>query len=270
MQPHVDVLIPTYRRPAALAVTLAGLCSQTLPSLHIVLSDQTEDNDAWSYPEVMALVRILKAHGREVTLLKHQPRLGLAEHRQFLLSQAAARYALFLDDDIFLEPDAVARMLATIEGERCGFVGCAPIGLSFLDDERPHQQKIEFWEGPVEPERIHPGSAAWERHHLHSAANIWHVQRRLGLTAETQRTYRLAWVGGCVLFDVKKLRDAGGFDFWTELPPSHCGEDVLAELRVMARYGGCGLIPSGSYHLELPTTVPDREVNAPEALEWQA
>jgi hypothetical protein len=33
----------------------------------------------------------------------------------------------------------------------------------------------------------------------------------------------------------------------------------------MARYGGCGLFPSGVYHQELPTTITHREVDAPRA-----
>jgi hypothetical protein len=69
-----------------------------------------------------------------------------------------------------------------------------------------------------------------------------------------------------VLYDVTKLRAVGGFEFWADLPRDHCGEDVLAQQRVMARYGGCGIIPSGVYHLELPTTVEDRTVDAPRVL----
>jgi len=65
------------------------------------------------------------------------------------------------------------------------------------------------------------------------------------------------------MYQTAKLRQAGGFTFWRDLPREHCGEDVLAQLRVMERYGGCGLIPSGVYHQELPTTVPDRQVDAP-------
>jgi len=30
----------------------------------------------------------------------------------------------------------------------------------------------------------------------------------------------------------------------------------------MARFGGAGILPSGAYHLESPTTLPDREHNA--------
>jgi hypothetical protein len=167
---------------------------------------------------------------------------------------------------VLIESDLLARLHRMLVEQRCGFVGSAVHGLSYLAVARPHQQHIELWEGPVVPESVSPGSVAWERHHLHSAANLFHVQQRLGLTPDAARAYRVAWVGGCVLFDTAKLRAVGGFDFWPQLPVEHCGEDVLAQLRVMARFGGCGMIPSGAYHLELPTTVTARQVDAPEAL----
>lgn len=40
----------------------------------------------------------------------------------------------------------------------------------------------------------------------------------------------------------------------------------IAQLCVMEKYGGCGLLPSGAYHQELPTTIPDRSWNAPDKL----
>ena len=263
--PPLDVLVPTYRRPGALAVTLTSLTAQTLPRFRVVVSDQTEDDVAPSQ-EVLAAVRLLRARGRPVELHRHLPRRGLAEHRQYLLDQARAPYALFLDDDVLCEPDLLARLLRVIREQGCGFVGAPLIGLSHLDDVRPHQQAIEVWEGPVGPETVRPDGPGWQRHHLHSAANAWHVEQRLGATDARPVLYKVAWVGGCVLYDVAKLRDAGGFTFWSRLPPEHCGEDVLAQLRVMARYGGCGVLPSGAYHLQVPTTVPDRTVDAPRVL----
>lgn len=263
--PLLDVLVPTYRRPAALAVTLTSLGAQTLPRFRVVVSDQTED-DLVPSPEVLTAVRLLRARGRPVELHRHLPRRGLAEHRQYLLDQARAPYALFLDDDVLCEPELLARLLRVIREQGCGFVGAPLIGLSHLDDVRPHQQAIEVWDGPVRPETVAPDGPAWQRHQLHSAANAWHVQERLGATDERPVLYKVAWVGGCVLYDVAKLREVGGFSFWSRLPPEHCGEDVLAQLRVMARFGGCGVLPSGAYHLQLPTTVPDRTVDAPRVL----
>lgn len=262
----IDVLIPACNRPCALAVTLAALAAQTFHPFRIVVSDQSDDRGAFARPEVAAVLRFLKAGGRDVETFRHLPRRGMAEQRAFLLSKASARYCLFLDDDVILESDLVERLHRAISEQQCGFVGSALHGLSFLDDVRPHQQHIEFWEARVEPETVTPESRAWVRHHLHSAANLFHLQSKLGLCRETTRLYRVAWVGGCVLFDTEKLRAAGGFDFWPALPAEHCGEDVLAQLRVMERFGGCGMIPSGAYHMELPTTVPTRGIDAPKVL----
>ncbi len=261
----LDVLVPTYNRPASLALVLSGLAAQDMQDFRVVVSDQG-DEPAASFREVAAIVRVLEAHGHQVEWHRHLPRQGLAEQRQFLLDQARADYALFLDDDVYLERDVLGRLLGVIRRERCGFVGAPLIGLSFRGDVRPHEQAIEFWDGRVEPEVVRPGSQEWERHKLHNAANVLHVQQRLALSAQEPRTYRVAWLGGCVLYDVAALRASGAFDFWRDLPPDHCGEDVLAQLRVMSRHGGCGVLPSGAYHLELPTTVPNRTNDAPKVL----
>lgn len=261
----IDVLVPTCNRPAALAVTLATLGAQSWPQLRIVIADQSDRADACARAEVLAVLRYLRATGRTVDTFRRLPRRGMAEQRAFLLAQARARFCLFVDDDVILEPDLVERLVTVIQQERCGFVGSALHGLSYLGQYRPAQEAIEFWSGPVAPETVRPGTPAWTRHHLHSAANLFHVQARLGDTDETRR-YKVAWVGGCVLFDTALLRAAGGFDFWRELPPLHCGEDVLAQQRVMARFGGCAILPSGAYHMELPTTVTARAVDAPYVL----
>jgi GT2 family glycosyltransferase len=274
MSETIDVLIPTCNRPAALAVTLAALGAQTWPSLRIVVSDQSDGDGAGAcgQGEVQAVLRYLRATGRQVDTWRNLPRRGMAQQRAFLLQQVQAHYCLFLDDDVILEPDLVARLHAVIEAEGCGFVGSALHGLSYLGQERPHHETIEFWNGPVTPETVRPGSRAWARHHLHSAANLFHVQARLGCGLHAggevapTRTYKIAWVGGCVLFDTACLRAAGGYDFWPDLPAQHCGEDVLAQQRVMARYGGCAILPSGAYHMELPTTVTARAIDAPYVL----
>lgn len=260
----VDVLIPTYRRPTALAVTLAGLAAQSHRPLRVVVSDQTEDEPLPSRaPEIDTILRVMTSRAIEVERHRHLPRRGMAEHRASLLARARSPYALFLDDDVLVEPDLVARLVAAIARERCGFVGSALVGLSHVGDVRPDEERIEFWEGPVVPEVVRPGAPEWERYRLHNAANLQHLRQRLG---DDERLYHVAWVGGCVLYDTACLRAVGGFDFWPSLPPEHAGEDVLAQLRVLAAFGGAGLFPSGAYHLELPTTIADREVDAPRVL----
>jgi hypothetical protein len=86
----VDVLVPTCNRPAELAVSLAGLAAQSEQAFAVVISDQSAGQPAWENPAAAAMVRVLEAQGRPVRLLRHLPRRGLAEHRQFLLDQSTA------------------------------------------------------------------------------------------------------------------------------------------------------------------------------------
>lgn len=265
-EPLVDVLVPTIGRGAELAVTLAGLAAQDDPPFRVVISDQSAEGIA-TEPAVAAMLRLLEAQGRVVETLPHLPRRGLAEQRHFLLEHAAARYVLFLDDDVWLEPGTIGRLVDTIGSLGCGLVGSAVQGLSFLDDERPEETEgIEWWDGAVHPETISRDAAEFDRWRLHNAANLAHLAARLDVPEGEWRAYRIAWVGGCVLFVRDALVACGGFDFWAELPPQHAGEDVVAQWRVMQRFGGAGLLPSGAVHLEAPTTIPNRDVEAAEVV----
>ncbi len=260
----LDVLIPTHRRQTALATTLAGLFGQTRQDFDVIVSDQTEGENPLESPELTTLARAFRLRGQQVRYLKHLPKRGLAEHRHFLLEQATSPYVLFADDDLLMEPWVVDHMLSTIQAEGCGFVGMAVIGLQHAQDVRPHEQQIELWEGPVRPERYTFETAPMHRYKLHNAANPLHLSWRFGDLGIVR--YKVAWVGACAMYDREKLLECGGYSWWTELPAEHAGEDVLAQMLVANRYGGCGILPSGVYHLELPTEVPNRETNTNELL----
>ncbi len=174
---------------------------------------------------------------------------------------------LFLDDDVWLEPGSIARMLDALRRLGCGFVGSAVQGLSYLADRRPKETAVfEPWDGPVVPEVVRRGTPAFDRLSLHNAANPAHVAAELDVEPGAWVPYRVAWVGACVLYDRAALEQVGGFGFWDTLPPQHSGEDVVAQWRVMERFGGAGILPSGAVHLEAPTTVTDRRVDAPDVL----
>ncbi len=256
----VTVLIPTYSRTVELAITLTSLAYQEYKNFSIFISDQNR-GDVFKNESIQTPIRFLEKRGINVEIKKNLPRQGMAQQRQFLLDNSKTKYSLSLDDDVILEPWAIKNMIKALEEEDIGFVGMSLPGLSYLDDIRPKEQIIEFWEGKVEPEKITPGGNKWKRHKLHNAANILHIQEKLNLTPDTQKKYKIAWIGGCVMYDTSKLIDTGGFSFWVDLPKNHSGEDVYAQLKVMEKYGGCGLIPTGAYHQEMPTTITNRKVN---------
>ncbi|MEU8191561.1 glycosyltransferase family 2 protein [Micromonospora carbonacea] len=261
---QLDVLIPTRNRPAELAVTLAGLAAQEgVAGFGVVVSDQSDGDPAYAHPAAATMVRALRHRGHPVLLTRRLPRRGLAEHRAYLLAASAARYVLCLDDDVWLEPGTLRRLVTAIGELGCGFVGNAVHGLSYVDDVRPQTHRhYEEWAGRPVPERVRPGTPQWQRASIHSAANLLHVTAGLRLPAGAWRAYKVSWVGGCVLYDRAALVDSGGFDFWRRVQPNHQGEDVAAQLAVLERHGGAGVLPSGAYHLESPTTVTERDVEA--------
>jgi len=270
---ELDVLIPTCDRPAELAVTLAGLAAQDDPAFRVVIGDQSSGDPDWEHPAAAAMVRVLEAQGHPVELLRNLPRRGLAEHRERLLEHSLrtapqVTEVLFLDDDVWLEPGQLATLVEARRKLGAGFVGEAVQGLSYLGDERPDEvAAFEPWEGPAEPELVRQGSPQFDRWPLHNAANLAHLAQSLELKPRDWVPYKVAWVGGCVLFERKALVEAGGFRFWRSLEPEHSGEDVVAQWRVMERRGGAGIVPSGAVHLEAPTTVPDRRHDAKERID---
>jgi GT2 family glycosyltransferase len=258
---EVDVLVPTADRPAALAVTLAGLAGQDHRTFRVLVSDQG-DHHARESPEVTAMARVLGAVGRRVDIERHLPRRGMAEQRHALLARASAPMVLFLDDDVWLEPSTLGRMAAALAEERCGFVGCFPTGLSFGDDRRSDVERLlEPWEGSVRPESDEQITAGAERWRLHSAANPTHLHDRFGACR-----YKVAWVGACVLYDRARLLRVGGFSFWPAMGERDVGEEIVPQLLLRRRYGGCALLRSGAYHLEAPTTLRERSRDGVERL----
>jgi glycosyltransferase involved in cell wall biosynthesis len=269
----VDVLIPTRNRPVEFATTLAGLAAQTGVAFRVVVSDQSDDTPSFDTASARTLTRVLRRRGVEVDLRHHLPRRGIAEQRAYLLSLATADAVLYLDDDVWLEPGVLDRLHRALRELGCGFVAAAMQGLSHLDDRRPGEcAPFEIWDRPVRPETIVKDGPAWSRWTLHNAANGMHIAERLGLDTgelpppDRWLPYKVAWSAGCVLFDRAALLDAGGFEFWREVPADTHGEDVLSQQRVMARRGGAGILPSGAYHQQSPTTIPTRSDSAVDLL----
>lgn len=250
--PLLDILLPTINRRESLLFTLGGIATQDLTDFRLIVADQSTAR-ADDSPVVRSLCRIIEARGGQVAWHRRPPIHGIAEQRDFLLRRAAAPAVLYLDDDVLMEPWVARRLLEVLTTENCGFAGAFPTGLSYLDDRRPAQQAITYWEGPVAPEEIEPEGPGWERAQLHRAANMHHVGSALG--PGEHRLYRVAWIGACVLYDRAKLEAVGGFSFWPRLPRWHSGEEVLVQNLLQRRWGGCGILPSGTYFSEVETTV---------------
>jgi hypothetical protein len=246
--PMVDVLIPTSSSPLSLCATLASLAGQRYPAFRVIATSP----DAEGGPQVDALLRLLELRGHPVVMAEPSDGHSASPtaRRRELLDRSQARYALVVDDGVFLEPDLVGRLVAAIRSAGCGFVGSSVVDLRFRDEHHPDEEHIEFWDGPVRPEEIRVGQHGWERRRLHRGANLQHLRERLPRTRD--RLYRVADVTGCVLYDTEKLRGAGGFRPSVDQgrdPAGRMASTWATPLRLRGRHGGAGLFPSGAYRL---------------------
>ncbi len=248
----IDILIPTYNRLASCIMTLSGLAAQTCGDLRVVIADQSE-RPVDEEQVVRNLFRVIEARGG-VLCYHHRSQVhGIAEQRDFLLKEAQSKTILYLDDDVLMEPWVVERLQEVLTAQGCAFVGAFPAGLSYRDDVRPAEQRIEYWDGHVQSEAVDPGTPAWERWNLHRAANLYHAG--LSLPPGESRLYKVAWISSCILYERAKVEAVGGFAFWKRLPRYHSGEEVLVQNLLMRRWGGCAILPSGTYYSQVPTTV---------------
>lgn len=107
--PHVSVIVPTFRRPDALRHTLNALTCQRYPKDRyeiFVVDDGPEET-------TQRLVAAFADGPPKIRYLS-QPHSGAARARNLGAQAATGDLLLFVDDDILLPPDAIARFIAAI------------------------------------------------------------------------------------------------------------------------------------------------------------
>ncbi len=109
MTPDVTVVVPTFRRPAGLALALESVAAQTgCPPFELLVVDN--DPGAGAKPVVEAFTARLPPH---ITLTYlHEPKAGVANARNAAADKVRTRYIAFLDDDQTADPDWLQSMLS--------------------------------------------------------------------------------------------------------------------------------------------------------------
>ena len=104
---------------------------------------------------MLSMLSMLASRGHRIETRRHLPQRGLAEHRAALLDRSRARYVLFCDDDVWLEPGTVARLHEAIVALRCGVVGGRGAGCVQKNGD------LSRWaRSPLDCGRAHPSSVA--------------------------------------------------------------------------------------------------------------
>lgn len=108
------VVLVTFNSRRSLPSCLASLAT-CLPSAKIVVVDNASTDDT---------VAVLHSAPNPVSVIRHDRNLGFARGVNAALTQAAGAFVLILNPDCVVYPEAVERMVASLEGDPdCALVG---------------------------------------------------------------------------------------------------------------------------------------------------
>jgi GT2 family glycosyltransferase len=125
------VTIFTYNRPEYVAANLLGLKGQTFNAFDIMIVDDASPQIVRENPMVANIISRLEDEGHKVYHHRMAENGGISKARKEATKNINKnwKYCFDLNDDHFLEPDCIEKMMATITmDEKIGVVGsCTPM-----------------------------------------------------------------------------------------------------------------------------------------------
>jgi hypothetical protein len=150
---RVGVAIAVYNDERYLEATLAALAAQTLRDFHVVLVDDGSSDGSAALAEGFAARMSI-----EVVRAQHQGR-HRAKQLSWSLIPETAPYLLVLDSDVVLPPEALARMVALLDGQP-EVAAVSAQARAFTG--RPYGRVQAFWEDLyLRHNRDEAGNARW-------------------------------------------------------------------------------------------------------------
>ncbi|MGX7825783.1 glycosyltransferase family 2 protein [Actinokineospora sp. 24-640] len=142
----VSVIVPNYNGAATLPLCLASVAAQTHPDIELIVSDDASTDDS---------AAVAAAHGARV--VRGTVNGGCAVARNAGVAAASGEVLFFLDSDVAIEPDAVARAVGLLAadpavGGVCGVEDPEPL-LPGGSVKRFRAMQYHYWsissEGPI-------------------------------------------------------------------------------------------------------------------------
>lgn len=119
MEGLIDIHICTRDRPTELALLLNSLRTQTYKNFRIFISDDAGGTPIQAYHFLICIMNKLNDEGNHINYTRNEFGLGVSKNRQKLIDMSLqdrrAEYILRLDDDVFIEPDYIEKLLGVIK-----------------------------------------------------------------------------------------------------------------------------------------------------------
>ena len=150
----LSVIIPTLNRAADLSRTLPTLLTQTVVPDEVIIVDQTEDDSSKKVvDEFLAEAAAQCGDALRLIYVHHPGLLGVGVARNIAIEHATGGILVFLDDDVLLEPDFLAELLAVYQQD-ASVGGVSGVVTNYpLPSRRARLLYRLFWIGPFHDDR---------------------------------------------------------------------------------------------------------------------
>jgi len=118
-QPKVSICLMHHERPKLVRQAIASVEAQTYPDLEVILLDDGSTSEA-AVNELKRIEDEFKPRGWQVVVQENRY-LGAA--RNTAVRHASGKYLFFLDDDNYLKPDAIEKLVSAAEHSGSDIVG---------------------------------------------------------------------------------------------------------------------------------------------------
>jgi GT2 family glycosyltransferase len=151
--PLISVIVPTYRREAALRDTLRDLLQQDYPHFEVIVVDQTPTHE----PQTDAYLKQLADSGKISWLRVKWASLPGA--RNYGVRRSQGEIVLFIDDDVVLPPGYLAAHARNFERPELGAVAGRVFDRMKLADGENQKGTRTYTIEDLPPEAMDPGIA---------------------------------------------------------------------------------------------------------------
>ena len=118
MNKETAVMVCVRDRPTELAMLLTSLYTQTYKDFDVYILDDQSGTPLQTYHFFNCIVNLFKMQGFKIYILRTDFPHGVSKARQRLVDEALKKdykYLCRIDDDVYLEPDFISRLIRVIE-----------------------------------------------------------------------------------------------------------------------------------------------------------
>lgn len=185
----VSLILISYNSAEFIAKSLGSAMTQTLEDMEIIVVDNASTDGCLAIIKQMA-----SSSSKPITIIENNTNVGLGYGRNCGLDAACGKYVAFLDDDDWLEPDAMEKALKAATAANCDVLQYEYyVWKNGVCKTNGTVQRIRS-QPPAQKELMDLSPAAWNKLYLRAHLDKWKIRFHQGYAEDVDWSLRVICV----------------------------------------------------------------------------